>query len=202
MGSRNRRSSALLRPHAEPHPGWFLLWLPVLLIAFDNSPDLSSAMVRLAAVLLLGMVAWGLGRGPAGVWAESLLAALLLVAWFAVCATTFQLHGAPASMPAPLAAGLLLGPALMLWAWRRRARLVAVVDEAGAVAEPGSAAALARTVALVVVALVVLDRLLGLQAADLLVIGTGLVLYTTFRVQGRHQAFGVLGSGQPGFPAR
>ena len=197
MGSRNRRASGLLKPHAGPHPGWFLLWLPVLLIAFDDSPDLSSAMVRLAAVLLLGMVAWGLGRGPAGPWAERLFAALLLVAWFAVCGTTFQLHGAPASMPARLAvtAGLLLGPALMLWAWRRRARLVPVVDEAGAVAEPGSAAALARTVALVVVALVVLDRLLGLQAADLLVIGTGLALYTTFRVQGRHQAFGVLGSG-------
>ena len=195
MDSRIRRSDGLVGTHAEPHPGWFLIWLPVLLIAFDDSPDLGSAMIRLAAVLLLGMVAWGLGRGPAGVWAERLFAALLLLAWFAVCATSFRLHGAPASMPARLAVtlGLLLGPALMLWAWRRRARLMPVVDEAGAVAQPGSAAALMRTFALVGLALLALDRFLGLQAADLLVIGTGLALYATFRVQGRHQAFGVLG---------
>jgi hypothetical protein len=169
--------------------------MPLLLIVFDSSPDLSSAMLRLAAVLLLGMLAWGMGRGPAGAWAERVFGALLLVAWFAVCGTALRLHGVPLSMPARLAltAGLLLGPVFLLWAWRRRARMVPVVDEAGLVAEPGSAAALARVLALVVVALVVLDRLFGLQRADLLVIGTGLVLYTMFRVQGRHRSFGVLG---------
>jgi len=191
----NDRSNGILLARAEPHPGWFLLWLPLLLIGFDDSPDLTAAMIRLAAVLLLGMLAWGMGRGPAGPWAERGFAALLLVAWFAVCGTTFRLHGVPIAMPGRLAvaAGLLLGPVFLLWAWRRRARMVPVVDEAGLVAEPGSAAALVRVLALVVVALFVLDRLFGLQRADLLVVGTGLVLYTMFRVQGRHRAFGVLG---------
>jgi hypothetical protein len=195
MRFRNNHSNGILQARAEPHPGWFLLWLPLLLIALDDSPDLSSSMIRLAAVLLLGMLAWGMGRGPAGPWAERGFAALLLVAWFAVCGTTFRLHGVPASMPARLAvtAGLLLGPVFLLWAWNRRARMVPVVDEAGVVAEPASAAALVKVLALVVIALFVLDRLFGVQRADLLVIGTGLVLYTTFRVQGRHRAFGVLG---------
>jgi len=195
MYSRKHRSNGLLRARAEPHPGWFLLWMPLLLIVFDDSPDLGSAMLRLAAVLLLGMLGWGMGRGPAGVWAERGFAALLLVAWFAVCGTSFRLHGVPVSIAARLAvtAGLLLGPVFMLWAWRRRARMVPVVDEAGLVAEPGSAAALVGLLALVAVALFVLDRLFGLQRADLLVIGTGLVLYTTFRVQGRQRSFGVLG---------
>jgi hypothetical protein len=191
----NDDSSGILRARAEPHPGWFLLSLPLLLIAFDDSRDLTSAMIRLAAVLLLGMLAWGMGRGPAGPWAERGFAALLLVAWFAVCGTTFRLHGVPVSMPARLTvtAGLLLGPVFLLWAWRRRARMAPVVDEGGFVARPGSAAASLRVLALVVVALFVLDRLFGLQRADLLVIGTALVLYTTFRVRGRHQVFGVLG---------
>lgn len=194
MRSTNDPSRRILRAQAEPHPGWFLLWLPLLLIAFDSSPDLSSAMLRLATVLLLGMLAWGMGRGPAGPWAERGFAALLLVAWFAVCGTAFRLHGVSDSIPVRLAvtAGLLLGPAFLLWAWRRRERMVPVVDEAGLVAEPGSPAGLVGVLVLVVVALLVLDRLLGLQPADLLVIGTGLVLYTTFRVQGRHRAFGVL----------
>lgn len=195
MRSRNQYSSGLLRARAEPHPGWFLLWMPLLLIVFDDSPDLNSAMLRLAAVLLLGMLAWGMGRGPAGIWAERGFGALLLVGWFAVCGTAFRLHGVPVSIPARLAvtAGLLLGPVFLLWAWRRRARMVPVVDDAGLVAEPGSAFALARVLVLVVLALFLLDRWFGLHRADLLVIGTGLILYTTFRVQGRHRAFGVPG---------
>ena len=36
-------------------------------------------------------------------------------------------------------------------------------------------------------------RLLGLQPADLLVIGTGLILCTMFSVRGRQRAFRVLG---------
>ena len=195
MHSKNNRRVGIWRAQAEPHPGWFLLWMPLLLIALDDSPNLTSAMIRLAAVLLLGMLAWGMGRGPAGPWVERGFAALLLVAWFAVCGTTFRLHGVPPSMPARLAVagGLLLGPGFLLWAWKRRSRMVPVVDEAGLVAEPGSAGALIGMGALIVVALLVLDRLFGLQPADLLVIGTGLTLYTTFRVQGRHRAFGVMG---------
>ena len=195
MRVRSRHSHGLLGVHSEPHPGWFLLWMPLLLIVFDDSSDLGSAMLRLAAVLLLGMLGWGLGRGPAGAWAERGFAALLLVAWFAVCGTAFRLNGVPESIPARLAvtAGLLLGPVFLLWAWRRRSSMVPVVDEAGAVAEPGSAAALARVLAMVVVALFVLDRLFGLQGADLLVIGTGLALYTAFRVEGRQRSLGVFG---------
>jgi hypothetical protein len=168
--------------------------MPVLLIVFDDSASLSSAMLRLAVVLLLGMLAWGMGRGPAGAWAERGFAALLLVAWFAVCGTAFRLNGVPTSIPARLlvTSGLLLGPVFLLWAWRRRARMVPVVDEAGLVAEPGSAASLVGVLALVIGTLLLLDRVLGLQRADLLVIGTGLVLYTMFRVQGRQRAFGVL----------
>ena len=195
MAVKHRHAGGLLRPRSEPHPGWFLLWLPLLLIVFDDTSDMSSAMMRLAVVLLLGILAWGMGRGPAGAWAERGFAALLLVAWFAVCGTAFRLHGVPASMTARLAVtgGLLLGPIFLLWAWRRRARMVPVVDEAGVVAEPGSAGALLRLAALVVVVLLALDRLFGLHGADLLVIGTGLALYTTFRVRGRQRSFGVLG---------
>ncbi len=136
-----------------------------------------------------------MGRGPSGHWAERGFAALLLVGWFVACGTAFRLHGVPASMPGRLAftVALLLGPTLLLWAWRRRASMMPVVDEAGLVAEPGSAGSLLRGLVVVVVALLLLDRLLGLQSADHLVIGTGLVLYTTFRVQGRHRSFGVLG---------
>ncbi len=174
--------------------------MPLLLIALDDSPDLTSSMIRLAAVLLLGMLAWAMGRGPAGAWAERGFAALFLVAWFAVCGTAFRVHGVPASIPARLAitAGLLLGPVFLLWAWRRRAHMMPVVDEAGLVAEPGSPGALVRVLALVVAALFLLDRLFGMQRADLLVIGTGLVLYTTFRVRGRHREFGVLAGGRSG----
>ncbi len=195
MRLRTYSSNGLVRARAEPRPGWMLLWAPVLLIALDASPDLGAAMVRLAAVLLLGMLAWGMGRGPAGALAERGFAALLLVAWFAVCGTAFRLHGVPASVAARLAvtAGLLLGPVLLLWAWRRRARMAPVVDDAGLVAEPGSAAALVRALVLVTAALLALDWLLGLQLADLLVVGTGLVLYATFRVQGRQRSFGILG---------
>ena len=195
MRTRYRQSNGLLRARAEPQPGWFLLCAPVVLIALDDSPDPGAAMVRLAGVLLLGMLAWGMGRGPAGAWAERGFAALLLMAWFVVCGTAFRLHGVPASLLARLAltAGLFLGPLFLLWAWRRRARMAPVVDEAGRVAEPGSAGAVVRALALVVLALLALDRLLGLQAADLLVVGTGLVLFAAFRVQGRQRTLGVLG---------
>lgn len=146
-------------------------------------------------VLLLGIIAWGLGRGPAGIWAERGFAALLLVGWFAVCGTSFRLHGVPVSMPARLVltAGLLLGPVLLLWAWRRRAGMVPVVDEAGIGTEPGSAGTVLRALVGVVATLWALDRLLGLQPADLLVVGAGLLLFTTFRIRGRQQGFGTLG---------
>ena len=39
MHSRNRHSERLLPARSEPHPGWFLLWAPVLLIVLDDSPD-------------------------------------------------------------------------------------------------------------------------------------------------------------------
>ena len=42
----------------EPQPGWVLVWLPVLVIVLDGPPDPTSAMVRLAAMLLLGTVAF------------------------------------------------------------------------------------------------------------------------------------------------
>ena len=189
------RSPWFLRARAEPHPGWLLVWLPLLLIAFEGSPDLSSAMVRLAGVLLLGIVAWGTGRGPAGPWAERSFAALLLVGWFAVCGTWFRLHGVPAAMPARLAvtAVLLLGPLFLLWAWWRRARMAPVVNEVGLVAASGSAAGLLMALVLVALALFVLERLFGLERADLMVIGTGLVLFANFRVRGRHQELGALG---------
>lgn len=195
MLARRRRANGLLRPRAEPRPGWLLLLAPLLLIALDPAPGPGSAMLRLAVVLLLGMVAWGMGRGPAGAWAERGFAGLLMVAWFAVCGTAFRLQGAPESVAGRLAiaGGLLLGPFLLLWAWRRRARLAPVVDEAGAVAAPGSAAAVARDLVLVAVALAGLDRLFGLEPADLLVIGTALALYAAFRTRGRQAAFGVPG---------
>lgn len=167
----------------------------MLLIAFDASPDLSAAMVRLAGVLLLGILAWGMGRGPAGPWAERSFAALLLVAWFAVCGTWFRLHGVPAAMPARLAvtAVLLLGPVFLLWAWWRRARMAPVINEVGLVSDSGSVAGLLMALALVSVALFVLDRTFGLQRGDLMVIGTGLLLFANFRVRGRHQELGALG---------
>lgn len=189
------RRRGLPGPRPEPRPGWPILWLPLLVIVFDASPDLGAAMIRLALVLLLGMVAWGMGRGPAGVWAERGFAALLLVGWFAVCGITFRLHGPPDSIPARLAvaAGLLVGPAFLLWAWRRRARLAPVLNPAGGAAHPGLAATLARALVLAGAALFVLHRLLGLPQTDLLVIGTGLALGTAFSVRGRRRRLRFLG---------
>ena len=213
MLSDTHRSEGLLRPRAEPRAGWALLWLPLLVIGwrgfagleaamgrlggvvpatFEGAPSPGSATVRLAVVLLVGMLVWGMGRGPAGPWVERGFAALLMVAWFAVCGTSFRLHGAPYDMPVRLAVAvaLLSGPVLLLWAWRRRARMVPVVNAAGRVAAPGSAAALLWALSLVGLALFALDRLLGLERADLVVVGGGLLLYATFRVRGRHQELG------------
>ena len=214
MLSGTDRSERLLRARAEPWPGWSVLWLPLLVIGwralgglevtlgrlgglpvvFEDAPSLTSATVRLAVVLLIAKLVWGLGRGPAGPWVERAFAAMLMVTWFAVCGTSFRLHGVPDAMPARLAvtAGLLSGPVLLLWAWRRRARMVPVVTAAG-VTEPGSAAALLWPLFLVGLALFALDRLLGLERADLAVIGIGLLLYATFRVRGRRQELGALG---------
>ena len=216
MFSGTQRSRGALRPGVEPGPGWHLLWLPLLVIgsrgfaglevvagrlgaawpaALDGAPSPSSATARLAVVLLIAMLVWGMGRGPAGPWVESGFAALLMVAWFAVCGTSFRLHGVPEAMPARLAVtvALLSGPVLLLWAWRRRARMAPVVNAAGRIAEPGSAATLLWALLLVGLALLALDRLLGLERADLMVIGAGLLLYGTFRVRGRHQELGALG---------
>jgi hypothetical protein len=167
--------------------------MPLLLIVLDDSPDLIAAMMRLAVVLLLGMLAWGMGRGPAGPWVERSFAVLLLLSWFVVCAITFHLYSAPESMVERLTVtvGLLLGPSFLLWAWRRRSRMVPVVDEGGCVAARGSVGALVRIGLLIILALLSLEQLFGLQAADLLVIGTGLALFAAFRIQGRQRAFGV-----------
>lgn len=194
--SRNlHATSSLPRARPEPDPGWVLPWIPLLVIVFDDSPDPSAALARLAAVLLLGMLVWGMGRGPAGTWAELGFAALLLVGWFAVCGIAFRVHGPPDSIPARLAvvAGLLVGPAFLLWAWRRRAGMAPVLDPAGAAAHPGLAATLARALALAGAMLLLLHRLLGLPQADLLVIGTGLALATAFSVRGRRRPARMLG---------
>lgn len=190
-----KQLGGLLGARAEPRPGWSLLSLPLLVIAFEGPLTPTSAMLRLAGALLLGMLVWGMGRGPAGPRVERAFAALLLVGWFAVCGTAFRAHGVPVSIPLRLAAtgGLLLGPVLLLWAWRRRARMVPVAGLAEGVAEPRSAVSWLAALALVVVALVALDHVLGLRRADLLLIGTGLVLCTAFRVRGRQRAFGALG---------
>lgn len=194
--SRNlHATSSLPRARPEPDPGWVLPWIPLLVIVFDDSPDPSAALARLAAVLLLGMLVWGMGRGPAGTWAELGFAALLLVGWFAVCGTSFRLHGPSDSIPARLAvaAGLLVGPAFLLWAWRRRARMAPVLDGGGRAARGGAAAILARALVFVGPALFLAHRLLGLRQVDLVVIGTGLFLCTAFSVRGRSRTFGVLG---------
>ena len=189
------RFPGLLHARAEPDPGWLLLWIPLFVIVFDDSPDLSAALIRLAAVLLLGMVVWGMGRGPAGTWSELGFAALLLVGWFAVCGTTFRLHEPSDSIPTRLgvAAGLLVGPAFLLWAWRRRARMAPVLDGGGQIARCGAAVTLARALVFVGATLFLSHRLLGLRQIDLLVIGTGLFLCTAFSVRGRRRSFGVLG---------
>ena len=186
---------SLPRARAEPDPGWLLSWIPLLVIVFDASPDLSAALIRLAAVLLLGMLVWGMGRGPAGTLAELGFAALLLVGWFAVCGTTFRLHGLSEAIPARLAvaAGLLVGPAFLLWAWRHRARMAPVADGGGRAARRGAAGILVWALALAGAALFLSHRLLGVRPADLLVIGTGLFLGTAFSVRGRRRAFGVPG---------
>ena len=195
MSRSARRSKSLPRARAEPDPGWLLLWIPFFVLVFDDSSDPRAALIRLAAVLLLGMLVWGMGRGPAGTLAELGFAALLLVGWFAVCGTTFRLHGLSDSIPARLgvAAGLLIGPAFLLWAWRRRARMAPVLDAGGRIARHGAAATLARALVLVGATLFVAHRLLGLGQADLLVVGTGLFLGTAFSVRGRRRGFGVLG---------
>lgn len=195
MSRSAHRSPSLPRARTEPDPGWLLLWIPLLVIVFDGSSDLSAALIRLAAVLLLGMLIWGMGRGPAGTLAELGLAAMLLVGWFAVCGTAFRLLGPSDSIPARLgvAAGLLVGPAFLLWAWRRRARMAPVLDGGGGIARRGAAATLARAMVFVGAALFMAHRLLGLRQADLLVVGTGLFLGTAFSVRGRRRGFGVLG---------
>ena len=194
----NRKNNGSRRQRPGVHPGWLLLWVPLLLIALDASPSLTSAMIRLGTVLLLGALAWGMGRGPAGPWAERLFAALLLVSWFIAFGTAFREQGAPSSLAARLAvaAGLLVGPAVLLWAWRRRSQMTRVVDLGGHAVESGALGALFRLGLLgllVVVALVVVDRLSGIQRADLLVIGTGLVLFAACRVRGRRRTLGVQG---------
>ncbi len=187
----NRRTA---RPRTRQHPVWILLWVPPLLIALDDSPDLSSAMLRLAAVLLIGTLAWGMGRGPAEPGAERAFAALLLVAWFAACGTAFREQGVPPSIPARLAmaAALLLGPGFLYWAWQRRSRMMRVVDAAGALTRSPTGS-LIKVALIIAVALVGVDRAFGLQTGDLLVIGTGIALFATLRVRGRRWALGALG---------
>ena len=192
-GIANDTSGRLLRPRPEPSPGWPLLWLPLLLFAFEGPPGMGPALIRLAVLLLLGMLAWGMGRGPAGAPAERGIAGLLLLAWFIVAGAAFRLHGVPVSVPARLAvtAGLLLGPVLLLWAWRRRARMVPAASPSGPGAGRGSVAAPWSALALVGGALFVLDRLVGLPGADLLVLGTVGLLWGALRVRGRRHGLGV-----------
>ncbi len=179
---------------ARQHPVWLLLWVPPLLIAIDDSPDLTSAMLRLAAVLLIGTLAWGMGRGPAGPRAERAFAALLLVAWFVTCGTAFREQGVPPSIPARLAmtAALLLGPGFLYWAWVRRSRMMRVVDAAGALTRSPTGS-LVKVAVIIAVALLGIHRAFGLQTGDLLVIGTGIALFATLRVRGRRWALGTLG---------
>ncbi len=178
----------------EPHPAWFLLWLPLTMVAVDDSPELAGAMARLLAVLLIAALTWATGRGAAGRRAEGGFSALFLVGWFAAAGTIFRLDGPASSIVARLAVsgGLLLGPALLIWAWHRRSQMTPATD-ARFEATHGSAAGLLAYAAVAALALTVLDRLIGLHAADLLVVGTGVCLYVLFRVQGRIQQMGGLG---------
>lgn len=189
------RSKARRQRAAMTHPGWLLLWAPALLVAVDDSSGLTASMVRLGVVLVLATLIWGSGRGPASPRAERAFAGLLLIAWFTACGTAFREQGVPASIAARLAVtgALLLGPALLLWAWRRRSMMTPVVDEIRGGAPPEARAFLAKLVAALSVALLLVYRWPGLRTADLVVVACGFALYAVCRVRGRRTPVGAAG---------
>lgn len=170
----------------EALPAWWLLWVPLVLTPAAKA-SLTSALAGVGAILAVAALSWAEGRGSAGVAAERGFAGLWLTLWAAAGAALAWL-AAPQGWPARLALFLavVMGAALLGWAWRLRARrLTLAVPEESRTSWRRSEG---RWLLLVWAATCAVLTLLTSQAfhpADLGVYGVAVLFYAALSIRGR-----------------
>ncbi|MCP4201532.1 MAG: hypothetical protein GY769_06305 [bacterium] len=117
--------SNLWQSCGEPSAAWFLVWMPLVLLALENGATLASAMARLIAVLLVAGVIWARGLGPGGRLAERLFVAFWAGSWAAALGAlvTASSWTSTARGSAGLLATLLVGAGWLGWAYHQRQEL-------------------------------------------------------------------------------
>ncbi|MFQ5525333.1 MAG: hypothetical protein ACE5GX_03655 [Thermoanaerobaculia bacterium] len=110
------------RSCGEPSAAWFLVWMPLVLLALENTPSLASAMARLLAVLLVAGLIWARGLGPVGPWPARLFVSAWAAVWAAALGLLVTAGGWPITRLGSIALGtaLLVGAAWLGWACQVR----------------------------------------------------------------------------------
>ncbi|MCH7665997.1 MAG: hypothetical protein IH936_08725 [Acidobacteria bacterium] len=110
---------------AEPSAAWFLLWMPLALLALDGDATLGSAMVRLLAVLMVSALIWARGLGPGGALAERVFVAAWAGSWAATLGALVTAGGWSSSVGGyiGLVGTLFVGAGWLAWAYQKRQEL-------------------------------------------------------------------------------
>lgn len=105
-----------------PSATWFLVLMPLVLLALAGDSSLASAMVRLLAVLLVAGLIWARGRGPSGTWAERIFIGAWAAAWTAALGTLVTAGDGPASLVGSLSliSALVVGAGWLGWVCQLR----------------------------------------------------------------------------------
>ncbi len=113
------------RSCGEPPAAWFLVGMPLALLALDNGSSLGAAMARLLAVLLVAALIWARGLGPGGAWHERLFVCAWAATWAGAlgAAVTGAAWAASGAGLAGLFAALLVGAGWLGWASHARHEL-------------------------------------------------------------------------------
>lgn len=107
----------------EPAAAWFLVWMPCLLVAMDGEATVSSAMVRLFAILLVAAAIWARGLGPTDALSERVFVAGWACSWAAALGSVIiagELTSATGWLGLPT---LLVGAGWLGWAYHQRQEL-------------------------------------------------------------------------------
>lgn len=190
MNSSEASKMFLWRSCGEPGASWFLVWMPLVLLALGGPPSLPASMIRLLAVLLVAGLIWARGRGPSGKWPERLFVGAWAAAWAAALgtlATSGALPGSAAGSTTLLAA-LVVGAGWLGWVCQLRQDLRVAATRQPAAAERSEDSSSSKAVGLVwgLTALLLSLALLWENAhwGDAVVLACALSGFTAFQARG------------------
>ncbi len=172
---------------SEPSAAWFLVWMPLALLAVDGNATLGSAMVRLLAVLMVSGLIWARGLGPGGALAERVFVTAWAGSWAAALSALVTAGGWSSSVGGSIGlfATLLVGAGWLGWAYHERQELQTARRSAAPFdashKEPASPATIvaAWLLAALLFALMVASN--NAHWADGLVLLTSLACFTAFQ---------------------